>query len=124
MVDEAFAPPGQEGRALRLSHRSLLDPLFVLLALEDTLDVNRGRVNCVRLEFADLNEMFDFCNSDVRCSRHNRIKVASRLSVYKVALFIAFPRLHKSKVCSQATLQHVHTTVEFPCFLSFGHKSS
>ena len=53
----------RDGGAL---HGAELDPLFVVFALDDAIDVDARRVDLVGIELADLDELLDFRDANFR----------------------------------------------------------
>src|SRR5216684_6853532 len=75
------------------SHRPPLDAPLVQFSLEDAFHVDAGRVDHVRIEFSDVDQVFDLGNRDFCRGRHHGIKVARRLPIYQIPPLIALPRL-------------------------------
>src|SRR5215471_6165759 len=95
-------------RVLAPPYRPLLNPLFVQLSLEYALHVNAGCVHCVRIQFTWLNQVLYFSDGCFCRRRHHRIEIARRLTIDKIAPFIAFPRLDQGKISVQRVFHQVH----------------
>src|SRR5262245_39397818 len=87
---------------------------------EDALDVDRRRMDGIRINLAGLDEFLNLRNRDSGGSGHHRIKVAGCFLIDEVTERVALPCLDEGEVCNQAALHDVHASIELACFLSFG----
>src|SRR5260370_37963950 len=79
-----------EDRSLHFPNGAPLDALFVLGTLKNGVDENTGRMNLIRVELAELYELFDFGDDVVGGGGHHWIEVARRLSIVEIAPETAF----------------------------------
>ena len=64
-----------------------------MFALDDAVDVDTRGVDLVRIEFADLDQLFDFGHADFATAGDHWIEVPRGFSKNQVAGFVALPRL-------------------------------
>src|SRR3989304_689264 len=95
-----------------LAHRAPLDALLVVRPLEDGVHVDARRVDEVRLELADFDQLFHLGNHRVGRRRHHRVEVARRLAVDEVPPAVPFPRLEESVLRPQRLLPHAHLATD------------
>src|SRR5262249_17889008 len=88
-----------------LSDRSLLDRFFVILALEDPLHIDSGRMDAIRIELADLDQLFDFSDGDLAGGGDHWVEVARGLAIDEVAPAIALPRFDDREVAVDRVLE-------------------
>src|SRR6185437_8491407 len=100
------------------------DALLVFRPFDDPVDVNAGRMDRVRIELADLDELLDLGDGDLAAGRDHRIEVARRLAIDEVAGLVALPRLDDRQLRPDARLEHVLASVESLRFLAFGEQRS
>ena len=104
---------------LCLPYRAPLNPLLVLLALEDSFDINAGSHDLVGIELTHLHQLLDLGNGDPRRRRHHRIEIARRLAIEEVAPAVALPCLDQREIGLEGMLQDMRTPVEFPHIFFF-----
>jgi len=81
-------------------------------------------MNLIRLQLAGFDQMLDFGDRDLCRGRHHGIEVPRRLAINQVALPVALPCLHESKVGFQTFFHDVGTAFKLASFLSFSdHRS-
>ena len=90
-------------RLTRLSHRSFLNPFLIQFALEDALHVNAGRMDHVRLQLPDLDQVLDFRDRHFGSGRHHGIEVARRLPINQIAPGVALPGFHQGEIGFQSS---------------------
>src|SRR5438034_4097834 len=105
----------------RWPDRLSLDSALVHFALKNPFYVDSWSVNAVGIEFADIDQIFNFDDRDLCGGRHHRIKIAGGLAVNKIAPFVALPCFNESEVCLDCTLHHVFAAIEFTRFFVFGY---
>src|SRR5262249_14650628 len=110
-------PPSSRGSP---PHRSLLDRLFVLRALEDALHVDAGRVDLIGVELSDVDELLDLGDGDAPGGGAHRVEVARRLSIDEVAPAVALPRLDDGEVAGDRLLEHARAAVPHARLLALG----
>src|SRR5690606_10613210 len=89
-----------------------LDPLLVLLALYNPIDVNPWQVHVVRIDGADGHQLFDLGHADVGAGGDLRVEVAGRAAEDQVAGFVALPRFHDGDIRANCRFQDVLAAVE------------
>src|ERR1035438_7990004 len=103
----------------RLPHRSFFDVFVKLLALKNSLHVHAGSVNHVRIQFARLNQMFDFGDRNFRRSRHHGIEVACGFAIDEISPCVALPGLHEGEVGFERAFHDVGATIKLSRLFSF-----
>src|SRR5206468_7200450 len=101
-------------------HGALLDPLFVVFALQDVLHENARRDDVVWVDGAGLDQVLHFGDGDARGGRHHGIEVARRSPIDEITRPIAFPRLDEGEVGAQRFLEDVRLAVDGPRLLALG----
>ena len=97
--------------------------LFVVLALENPLHVNAGRVD-IRIQFAGRDELLDFSDRDAARGRDHRIEIARGLAKNEISHRVALPGFDDGEIRGQRTLQNVFAPVELANVLALGdHRS-
>src|SRR5579862_4497220 len=76
-------------------------------------------MNGIRLDLADLNEVFHFCNGDPAGSGHDGIKIPGCLAINEITPPVALPRFDECEICLQSLLEDIHPAVVFASFLAF-----
>src|SRR5579863_6063814 len=101
------------GGSSALLDRAPLDTLLIALALDDALDEDPGGMNRVRIELADIDELFHLRDRHLARSGHHRVEVHRRVSIDQVAEAIAPPRLDDRKVSGDGRLEDIGLAIEF-----------
>src|SRR5215472_12376564 len=82
-VNESSSQRGKS--SLPPANGALLDPFLADRALDDPVDVNAGRMHAVGIDRAQLNQLLDLDDRDLRSGRHYRIEVAGGFAELKIA---------------------------------------
>src|SRR5262245_7348275 len=109
---------------LRLSYRSFLDPLFVLLALQNVPHEDPRRDHVIGIDGAGFDELLHLGNRDAAGRRHDRVEVSRGSPIREIAHPIALPRAHESEVGAKGRLEHVMLAVDQARLLALGDNRS
>src|SRR5262245_49805470 len=93
------------------AHGALLDALLVL-ALDDAVDEDAGRVDAVGVERAQGHDLLDLGDADPAAGGGVGVEVAGGLAVDEVPLLVALPGLDDGEVGDDAALEDVGGAVE------------
>src|SRR6266705_1815684 len=96
---------------------SLLGSLFIVRPLEDALHVDARGMNALRVDLPRLHEALHLRDRQARRRGHDRVEIARRLAVLKIAEAIAPVRLHQGKIRGERGFQHVMPLSEAPGLL-------
>src|SRR3546814_15023511 len=84
----------------------------------DAVDVDARQVHVVRIDGADLDDLFDLDDSDPASHRAGRVEVAVGLAEQQVAGLVGLPGLYQRDVGNQCGLQSVVPSVDLAPLLS------
>src|SRR3954453_22091038 len=97
---------------------ALLDPLLDVLANgNDTLDVDTGQVDLVRVQLTRLDQLLHLRDRDPAGHRGERVEVPRAAVEDQVAVDVALERVHQAEVGDDRLLQHVRRAVDLPRLL-------
>merc|ERR1712223_457025 len=64
------------------------------ISLKDLVYINGRNMNMVWRNFADFNNLFNFCDAKFGCFTHWWIEIRGRFSKYQISSFVSFPGFH------------------------------
>src|SRR5262245_29189312 len=108
-----LAIPPTRSRSCGLPHGFALDPLLVLLSLENRVHIEARRVHAVGVELTKLDQLFHLGNDVVGGGGHHRVEVAGGLAINEVAPAVALPSFDEGEIPANAAFHHVLAAFEF-----------
>src|SRR3546814_20591143 len=97
-----------------LADGALLDALLGGRVVHDAVDVDAWQVHVVRVDGADLDDLFDLDDADLARHRAGRVEVARSLAEQQVAGLVGLPGLAQRHVGDQCGPPHVVPPGDLP----------
>src|SRR5579871_6608263 len=105
--------------ALSFPYGPFLNPFWLSCTQHNSLHINTGQMNAVRVELAWLYNLFHLDNRDPRRRSHYRIKVPRCLAENQVAPAIGLPCLDQSEIGLQSAFHHILAAVKLAHLFAF-----
>src|SRR5215472_10225671 len=113
--------PSRSNIRLGLPHGAALDALLPR-SHHDALHEDARRVNALRVEVADLDELLDLRDRDFAGRGRHRVEVARRFPVDQISQSVALPGRDHREVPDDPALEDVLASVELLGFLALRHE--
>lgn len=103
---------------------TLFDAFFVIHALKNSMYVNTGGVNGIRIERSGGHQLFDLRDGDLTRHGHQGIEVAGGGAEDEITMGISFPRFYDGEVGFESHFHQVILSVEISHLFTDGHFGS
>ena len=100
------------GRNAGTGNGALFNRFLVVAAEHEAVDIDAGNMYLVRIEFTNLNDLFDLGHRDAARFGAGNVEVVGRLVHHQVACFVGFPGLDDRQVGLNALFQNIGETIE------------